>query len=157
MPRGGYQPGSGRKKVVPRRMLRIDAGRWCENRWRELSLQTAMKKEEKREQSLKTLSKVRRIQEPIQNIPLKRRSTRTVQDTVEDVGDDVDAALKSRRMSRVRRTKLKRPKGAKGKSAKAAVIAKVVNWFKKRWKRTVTPYRMRRFWDEFRRRKNTSV
>jgi hypothetical protein len=132
-------------------MLRIDAGRYCENRWRELSLQTAMKKEEKREQSLKTLLKVRSIQEPIQNIPLKRRSTRTVQDTLEDVGDDVDAALKSQRMSRVRRLKLKRPKGAKGESAKAAVIAEAVIWFKELRGITVKPFRMRRFWDEFRR------
>jgi len=129
-------------------MLRIDAGRYCENRWREIALQTALKKEEKREQSLKRFSKVRNIQGRIpKDIALKQRRTRTVRDTLKEVHDDINAVLPSR----VRRLKLKRPKGSKGESTKAVVIAEAVVWFKERWGITVTPYRMRRFWDEHRR------
>ena len=73
MPRGGYRPGSGRKKAVPRLMARLDAGAYCENRWREITEQTAKQRDEKQ------FAAVRDAQERIQSIPLKLR--RLVRDT----------------------------------------------------------------------------
>jgi hypothetical protein len=152
VPRGGAGRNQGRKKAVERLLIRRDAGRWCENRWRELSEQTAKQRREKRDQVLKTSLTIQTIQERISDTtPLKQRRSRAVQDTLEEVGDDVDAVLKSRRMSRVQLAKLKRPKGAKGKSERAAVIAEAVEWLKTRWGKTVTPYQMGRLWSEFRR------
>src|SRR5690242_15479503 len=43
---GGSRKNAGRKQIVRRELLRTDAGRWCENRWRELAEQAAKQRRE---------------------------------------------------------------------------------------------------------------
>ena len=173
MPRGGARKNPGRKQAVPWPDLREIAGAHCEGLWEQRT-------DEILKQRIEKLTKpVREIQERTQAINLNRRPTAT--DRLQEVTDDLDVEIYWRHhprlftdllslenagygplelgVSRVVTVKRTRPKGEK-----AAVIAQAIEWVAEHYKEDKTgkpivlsAYRMRRCWDEWRRKNRHSL
>jgi hypothetical protein len=154
---GGAGRGQGRKKAVAAALERCAAGSKCEELWNELMVRQALAKYE-----LDPATKMIRLaQNRTSLIPLRDRTRRSTNETLDDVGSDIEAALELRtsrdrgnasslcfeegRSARQLQIPLVRPK-----NAKAQIIEEAISWFKDTYGIELTPYRMRRCWDEFR-------
>lgn len=152
MPRGGARTGPGRKQTVPRGPLRDRAGIICDELWQKAADKILKRKIKKRYG--KRLKRVGEHQARLQSINPKQRLTKTAQDTRKDVKDDLNVVLKTKsRVLLVSRLQT-RPWGVK-----AAVLAQAIPLFAKYTRRKtgkpiiLKPYRMRRYWDEWKRKK----
>lgn len=138
---GGAGRGQGRKKAVDDPINRIAAGSKCEELWNQRTVNQALEKYEREP----ITEMIRTAQSRASLIPLRHRKSGSAQATLEDVRGDIEAALVSRRSSRFIQIPLVRLK-----NAKAQVIAEAISWFKETYGIELTPFRMRRCWDEYR-------
>jgi hypothetical protein len=160
---GGKRAGSGREETGPPG-LRISAGAWCEKRWREVAEPAAWKKHEERFPGVlaaqKRAREIPKIQLKIgrrakeipahlwEGLPAQQRTqltllVKSIDEKLDDIGKDIEFELDHRGRQPV---KLERPA-----QLKAQVIGEAIAFFKSNYGIAVTSYRMRRWWDEYRR------
>ena len=137
---GGAGRGQGRKKAVDDPIDRVAAGSKCEELWNQRTVQQAFEKYECKP----TTERVRNAQHRAALIPLQQRKRKSTRETIEDITGDIEDALGPGSSGLVR-ILLVRPKNAKDQ-----VIAEAIAWFKKTYGIELTPFRMRRCWDEYR-------
>ena len=150
--RGGARNNPGRKQTVPPGLLRDRAGLICDELWQKAADKILEQKIKKKYG--KRLKRVGEHQARLQSIKPEQRHTKTARDTRKDVKDDLNVVLKTKsRVLLVSRLQ-KRPWGVK-----AAVLAQAIPVFAKYTRRKtgkpiiLTSYRMRRYWDEWKRKK----
>jgi DUF438 domain-containing protein len=124
---GGKRPGAGRQPVLTH-LQRQQVGAECENRWDAEAKETTRNK---------ILQKVGAYHKRLEEMNI--RSGRTATETVEEVSDDIDAALVSRTVS------VKRPRGKKAK-----FIEEGRNFCRDRYGIDITARTAKACWDEYR-------